>query len=238
MTSTNALSFLPDDYLAARRRRRTHVFCGALFLVSAAAVGTGFSLAHSALTRAEKHLVDVDRRYTDAAKRIRQATQIQQKQRTLARQAELTAALLEKVPRSNVLAAVTNALPEGASLTDMNLTSRKRDLSIPNLPGQTALDRKLNAANSPGNPLSGLPPMPVIYDVSVRLAGRAVSNAQVASFMRQLEQSELFSGVTLVSNQQSEKTGDTIRKFVLEAVLTNQPQLQREAPATRTASAE
>ena len=53
-----------------------------------------------------------------------QVQQMQEKQRTMAHQAELTASLLEKVPRSFILAEITNGMPGGVSLLDFQLEAR------------------------------------------------------------------------------------------------------------------
>ena len=51
-----------------------------------------------------------------AARPIEQFQKLQEKQRTMAMQAELTSSLIEKVPRSFLLAELTNSLPTGVSL--------------------------------------------------------------------------------------------------------------------------
>ena len=50
---------------------------------------------------------------------IEEVKDLQQKQEIMARQAELASSLLEKVPRSNLLAEITNSLPNGVSLIDL-----------------------------------------------------------------------------------------------------------------------
>jgi len=71
----------------------------------------------------EDQYTKVQDQYTSAAKRIEQVQQMQDKQRKMAQQAELTAGLLEKVPRSFILAELTNGIPEGVSLLDFRLDS-------------------------------------------------------------------------------------------------------------------
>src|SRR3954466_7601801 len=107
--SPNQLSFLPDNYLERKAQRRTNVLCAGLFLVVLVGIGSTFSFS-------ERLNRDIDRTYdaklkefTGEAKRIHQAEKMQEKQRTMARQAELAASLLEKVPRSFLLAEITNA---------------------------------------------------------------------------------------------------------------------------------
>src|SRR5688500_10211232 len=107
MSAPNQLSFLPDDYLETKRQRRTNVICAVLCLGIMAAIGIGFSSIEGSLRAAERENQDVNKQYAEAATRIEQDKQMQDKQRRMAGQAELTASLLEKVPRSVLLAEMT-----------------------------------------------------------------------------------------------------------------------------------
>jgi len=116
MGAPNELSFLPDDYLERKQRRRTNAICAVLFCVVIGAIGGAFTVTERSMREIEKQYTDVEQQYTDAARRIEQVQQMQDKQRTMAHQAELTASLLEKVPRSFLLAEITNGLPPGISV--------------------------------------------------------------------------------------------------------------------------
>src|SRR5438045_6314107 len=98
MSSPNQLSFLPEDYLEVKRQRRTNFICAALFLVLMGAIGTTFTFVEKALRNVESEHQEVDKQFAEAAKKIEQVRQMQDKQRKMAQQAELTASLLEKVP--------------------------------------------------------------------------------------------------------------------------------------------
>src|SRR5213080_5044386 len=132
MAAPNELSFLPDDYLERKARRRTNAICAVLFCVVISSIGGAFTVTERSMREIEKQYSDIERSYTDAAKRIEQVEQMQEKQRTMAHQAELTASLLEKVPRSLILAKITNALPAGCSLTDFVLLSTTKRNSAAN----------------------------------------------------------------------------------------------------------
>ena len=123
MNAPNELSFLPDDYLENKAQRRANVICAILFLVTMVSIGLAFATSERSLSEVERKHAKVEQDFTDAAKRIQMVQQMQEKQRTMAHQAELTASLLEKVPRSLILAKITNSLPQGVSLTDFSLTS-------------------------------------------------------------------------------------------------------------------
>src|SRR4030095_1547056 len=116
MAAPNELSFLPDDYLERKAQRRTNAICAILFLVVMVVIGTTFTLTERSTRDVEREHEQIEKEYTQAAKRIELMNQLHEKQRQMAQQAELAASLLERVPRSNLLADLTNALPPGVSL--------------------------------------------------------------------------------------------------------------------------
>src|SRR5690348_8706827 len=124
MAAPNELSFLPDDYLERKQRRRTNAICAVLFCIVIGAIGSAFWVTEKSMREIDQQAASVDQQYTEAAKRIEQFQELQEKQRTMAHQAELTASLLEKIPRSFVLAEITNGLPPGISLLDLNLEAK------------------------------------------------------------------------------------------------------------------
>src|SRR5438477_10961852 len=175
MNAPNELSFLPDDYLDRKRQRRTNAICATLFAVVMLTIGATFSFSERSLRAVEKDHSAVEAEYTDAARRIEQVQQLLTKQRTMARQAEITASLLEKVPRSNVLAEVTNALPSGVSLTDFILESKKRQAAVPVAPQANTFAQKADRAGTTAGPAE---PQPL--DVFMKLSGLASTDVQVA----------------------------------------------------------
>src|SRR5207248_9374837 len=103
--------------------------------------------------------------------------QMQEKQRTMAHQAELTASLLEKVPRSFVLAELTNGMPPGVSLLDFQLDAHVAS-GAPAGPKSAFELRKaqIDAANAATNTstINALAAaQPRIYDVNMRATGVA-----------------------------------------------------------------
>src|SRR3954447_22962342 len=116
MSSPNQLSFLPDDYLERKARRRATILCGSLSVVVMGAIGSAFAISERSMRDLDARYADVDLQYTQAAQRIDQVQKMHAKQRQIVQHAELAASLVEKVPRSNILAEFTNSLPPGLSL--------------------------------------------------------------------------------------------------------------------------
>jgi arginyl-tRNA--protein-N-Asp/Glu arginylyltransferase len=121
MSAPSQLSFLPDDYLKRKAQRRANAICAFLFLVIMSAIVSAFTVSERSLKNVEKMHASVEQDYAVAAKKLEQVQEMQNKQHMMAQQAELAATLLEKVPRSFVLAELTNNLPAGLSLLDFTM---------------------------------------------------------------------------------------------------------------------
>jgi len=212
MASPNELSFLPDDYLERKAQRRTNAICAILFLVVMVAIGTAFTFTERAGQEVEKEHAAVQKRYTEAAKRIQLKQQLEDKQATMEKQAELSASLLERVPRSYMLAKITNSLPPGVSLFEMAMESKLRS-NTPNssTAGKTTLqkvDKKAPAIQQAKT-----------YDVNLKITGIAETDVQVAQFITRLNQSKLFRDVNLLISDQIKDSDPPMRKFTVEAAL-------------------
>ncbi|CAN5620261.1 hypothetical protein BH09PLA1_BH09PLA1_26360 [soil metagenome] len=232
MASPNELSFLPDDYLERKAQRRTNAICAGLFIVTLCAIGSTFHFSERSNRDVDKTYDMKLREFTAEAKRIQQAEQMQEKQRTMARQAELAASLLEKVPRSFILAEITNAMPPGVSLMDFTLESKKRAIAPPvNAAAGTAFEqrkqteaqKKANAAAAAAN--QHLAEMKV-FDVGMKLTGVAPTDVQVAQFIRRLGSSKLLKDVNMVITDEFTQDGEPMRKFVVECTLDPNAEVQ------------
>src|SRR3954452_24542780 len=124
MAAPNELSFLPDDYLARKAGRRANALCAGLSVVVMGAIASAFYFTERSMREVETRSATVDKSFTEAARSIEQVNKMKAQQRKIVRQAELAASLVEKVPRSNLLAEFTNSLPPGTSLLDFSLESR------------------------------------------------------------------------------------------------------------------
>ncbi|HYO10841.1 MAG TPA: PilN domain-containing protein [Tepidisphaeraceae bacterium] len=238
MGAPNELSFLPDDYLERKARRRTNAICAVLFCTVMGAIGSAFWVSEKSMREIDQQYVKVQEQYTDAAKRIEQVQQMQDKQRRMAHQAELTASLLEKVPRSFVLAELTNGMPPGVSLLDFQLDAR---VSSAAAPAAKAFDPRTAGAAGTINALASAQPR--AYDVTMRATGVAQTDVQVAQFISKLNQSKLLKDVNLMYTEElTQRDGDgaareKIRKFQLELSLNPQAKVDPETAQRHLKSA-
>jgi Tfp pilus assembly protein PilN len=250
MSGPNQLSFLPDDYLERKARRRANVLCGLGAMLVLGCAGTVFWYTEKLTAAVEKRFVEVDAKYSEAAKRIDKVNQMRAQQQQVVRRAELAASLVEKVPRSNVLAEFTNSLPQGLSLLTLNMESREKASVGPG--PMTAFEAKRAALEGRGG--AQAPVTAKVYDVSIRIEGVASTDVQVAQFIARLNRSPLFKDVNLVVSEEF-KPGqngyqaaadarnrgpeETLRKFQIEMMLNPAAEVMNPVnPNTRTASVE
>lgn len=214
MSAPNQLSFLPDDYLARKAVRRTNVIFALLFLMTVGASGAAFTYAKKGvkIAREANDIARADKAL--AARPIEQFQKLQEKQRTMAMQAELTSSLIEKVPRSFLLAELTNSLPTGVSLVDLVLDSRKKSTAAPAAP-KTAFETKAAGAAGAKAP-NPQQVQPIVYDVSMKVTGVASNDVQVAQFITKLNASRLLKDVNLLISDEFKNGDDMLRKFQIE----------------------
>jgi Tfp pilus assembly protein PilN len=230
MAAPNELSFLPDDYLARKASRRANALCAGLSVVVMGAIASAFWFTERSMHVVETRAASVDRQFTDAARSIDQVNKMKAQQRKIVRQAELAASLVEKVPRSNLLAEFTNALSPGTSLLDLSLESRTK--VIPS----GSIERRKPAPSAAGAPAGPPQPEPVKYDVYLKLTGIADSDVQVAQFMSKLTESRLVTDVRLMISDTFKQNDREMRRFQIE-MLQNPAAEVKEDPKPKTSTA-
>ncbi|HUU10659.1 MAG TPA: PilN domain-containing protein [Phycisphaerae bacterium] len=212
----HVINFLPDDYAARRGLRRANWTCmaiaGAGVLLLGAVVALVFIHGMSlAATRAI-----MEGQYKEASRQIDDLEQLEQHKTGLLHKVELSTALLERVPRSHVLARLTNYLPANTSLTSMTM-----------LVEQVASQAKGPAASKPGqatdSPAGNAadPAATVIMSrVRFRIDGLAKTDMEVADFMKRLGADPLFEDIDLqFSEEFPYQEGVTMRRFQMSLLL-------------------
>jgi len=119
----STINLLPEDYQQRRSQHRANVICMMLFGIVISSVGGAALVSERAGQNTRAVCERINTSYAEAAKLIDEMHHLEAKKRKMLQKAELSAALMERLPRSYVLAMVTNALPEGASLTSLKMSA-------------------------------------------------------------------------------------------------------------------
>ena len=210
------INFVPDDYVQSNESRRANLMCLVLFTVVIAALGGSCVMIRirQRACRAEESLVNA--KMTRMHESIAQFEQLQAKRKEMMKTALTTAELIEPIPRSIVLASLTNSLPPGTSLVKLNLVQKQSANSpAPRPAAQTkyqAAQGKTGSSGASQSPEKSL-------ETSMDIEGMAPSDLQVAAYIERLGRSTLLTNVTLVESKETVVDETIFRQFKLQAML-------------------
>jgi Tfp pilus assembly protein PilN len=217
------INFVPDDYIQGNESRRANLMCLVLFMIVMAALGGSFvtiKMRQNAVSARDKL---VDARIARERETIKQFEELQARRKEMMKTALVTAQLLEPVPRSVLLASLTNNLPAGVSLLKVSFIQKE-----PKQTGATAPANKYQAAKVQ-TPAAQTPASPEkSLETYVDIGGIAPSDLQVAAYIERLSTSSLLANVALVESKEYKIEDTTFRRFRLTAMLQNDVHLTRD----------
>jgi Tfp pilus assembly protein PilN len=219
------INFVPDEYIQGGECRRTNLMYLVLLMVVMIALGGAFMtirVRQGALNAREKLVND---KMAQAKEAIRQFEELQTKRKEMIKTALTTAELLEPVPRSVLLASLTNDLPPGVSLLRLNVVQKK-----PKVTNRVAVANKYEQAQAKNTVATQLEISPERQlETYIDIEGIAPSNLQVASYIEQLSASDgLLDNVALVESKEHEIDGNILKRFKLTAMLKKDVHLTKE----------
>ncbi len=219
------INFVPDDYIQSGECRRTNLMYLVLFAVVMAALGGVFmtiKVRQGALSAKEKL---VNAKMARAKESIKQFEELQAKRKVMIKTALTTAELLEPVPRSVLLASLTNNLPAGVSLLRLDVVQK-----MPKTVNRAAATNKYERAQAKKAMAAQQEVSPErLLETGIDIEGIAPSDLQVAAYIERLSASDgLLDNVALVESKEHEIEGTVFRKFKLTAMLRKDIHLTKE----------
>ena len=220
------INFVPDDYVQSNESRRANLMCLVMFSVVMAVLGGSFVMIkiRQRACSAEESLVNA--KMARMQESIQKFEELQTKRKEMMRTALTTAELLEPVPRSVVLASLTNCLPAGVSLLKVNLLQKE----VKQTSQAIAAKSKYQAAQE--QQASPEPEVKVSAEKQVEthmeIEGVSPSDLQVAAYIERLGSSILLTDVALVESKEKKVDTTSFRQFKLTAVLRPEVHLTKE----------
>lgn len=212
-------SLLPEDYLAEKAERRTNLICLSLFAVVMAAVFGAFLFTNKQWTRVKSDQEFINARYQQAGMQIQKLSELEQQKKSMLHKAELAAALVERVPRSILLAEFINRMPDQLGLLEFTLTSERIKVTGPTrvqstgrlgsqrAPTKQEAEEAIKKAEAPR------------YHSAIVMVGVAPTDRQVAQYMSELNTYDLLHDVTLEYSEETEIEGRLMREFKIRMAL-------------------
>ena len=210
------INFVPDDYVQQRRASRANVLYLMLLLAMLGAIGITFGFIKMRQRAVQAELAQLNQRMAEAQQQIAQLEELKVKSKTMMKTMVMTAELLEPVPRSIILASLTNNLPSGVSLLDFGLQEKETKVYRPAANKASSRYNKSNATAAATEPQKTV-------TTNLEIKGIAPSDIQVAGFISNLSNALLFDDVSLVESKEIEIETVKYREFRLKAVI--QPNL-------------
>ena len=215
------IDFVPNDYIQQRRSSRANFMYLILFVAFMGVVGVTFSIIKIRQRAVESALVAVDTRMAEAQGQITQLEELQINGKTMMRTMAMTAELLDPVPKSVILACLTNNMPGGVSLLELKLTVKE---AKPSASKSASASQYQAASAAAGTAVS----KEKILETHIEIKGIAPSDIEVANYIAQLGDSILLTNVALVESKEHKIDKTKFREFKLTAVLKKDVRLTKE----------
>ncbi len=227
------INFVPDDYVQNNESRRMNFMYIVLFVVVMMALGGVFGIIkmrQRSLAAREKAVdVEMFKKQDD----IKKVDALQAKSKAMMKTALMTAELLEPLPRSVLLASLTNNLPVGVSLVQLNLVQKEsKQVKTAAAGANTKFDKASQAQQSQKDAKANEGESKIspekLLETQIDIEGLAASDLQVAAYIEKLNSSILLENVALVESKEQKIDDITFRQFKLTAMLKKDVRLTKE----------
>jgi Tfp pilus assembly protein PilN len=240
-------SFLPEDYIERRTESRTNLLALSLFVVVSLGVVGAFLVTSRQWHDVKRHQEAINVRYAQAAKDIEQLKQLEERKESLLQKAELTTALIERVPRSILLAELINRMPADVTILELEVKSTR--IAEPTAPAADPKAKRPSkssksakgdakasraAKNDKPEQKEDKPAKPVIapprFTTNLILVGVTTTHNSVAQYVAELQRSPLLTEVEIRFSEKAIIQEQELNKFRIEARLKTEADARRITP--------
>jgi Tfp pilus assembly protein PilN len=194
-----------------------------LFAALMGAIGSTFSIIKVRQKLVVNELAVVNEEMFAARSQIKQLEEFKTKSKSIMKTAVMTAELLEPVPRSIIIACLTNNLPSGVSLLEFKL--EQKDIKPARRP--SASQYKAASASSAAAAKTAIA-KPELSETLITISGIAPSNIEVAGYISRLGSSVLMNNVALVESKEHTVDDVKFQEFKLQMTLKTEVKLTKE----------
>ena len=221
-----ANSFLPEDYLHKKAERRAIGISLFLFLIVGIGIVGAFFVTYRQWWTVKSTVEQVNRDFATEAKKIDQLKVLESQRDELKEKADITLALVERVPRSILLAELINRMPKQLTLTELSLASKRimeqpkiEKKAVTSLAGpQTLAQIKQTQTSTVAAAVPSAPkPQPAKFDFRIELVGLSATDDDVADYYQQLVACPLLDHVDMIYSSDTVVDEVAMRKFRIEA---------------------
>lgn len=218
-------SFLPEDYIDHRAASRASAIGLTLFIIVMACVSAAFLVTNRRWKVIRDRQDTINILYTQEAQKIEQLKQLETQRSQMMDRAEITAALLERVPRSVLLAELITSMPHEVTLLELTLKSKRIEAppaAVPVAPKDAPKPRGLGGKSPTADPKADAKPeaqrpMPPKFQFLLTIVGVAAVNNDIAEYMSKLQACPLLANVELQYIKETILNDVGMRRFEIGA---------------------
>jgi hypothetical protein len=148
--------------------------------------------------------------------------QLQARGKSMMKTASITMDLPDLVPKTIILACLTNNLPEGVSLLDLKITDK---VVVPDVTGKKSQTQYKAASNAIFDSAKKEVRPAKLVDTNIDIIGIAPSDIEVAKYIAAIGNSFLLNSVGLVESKEHKVDKIKFRRFKLQAVMNRRTKL-------------
>ncbi|NOG53023.1 MAG: hypothetical protein HND57_01605 [Planctomycetes bacterium] len=220
-------NFLPEDYVSQRAEHRSNTIGLALFIVIMVAVVAAFLVTNQQWNTVKQEQQRINVAYSDAARQIETLNEMESQKRQILERAEVTAALVERVPRSILLAELINRMPPPMSLMSVELHSiriktpppqkaKKSEGATTVLSIKDKANQRIPTRSEEDDARAVEVPK---YTVAMTIIGFAPTDVHVSDYLRGLTDCSLFQAIQLKYSRETSVGDQLLRKFEIDMEL-------------------
>lgn len=215
-------SFLPETYVANKTQARANVLGLVLFVIVMGGVVGAFMVTNRQWNAVKAEQDAINAQYEEEALKIDQLKDLETQRLELVSKAEVTTALVDRVPRSVLLAEIVSAMPEPVTLLEFELESKRVKKAAPKLADQSrnkGVKTISSKSKKAGEKKQDEAPKfdPPRFETSIALIGVATANNDIADFLANLKRCPLLGDVEIEYIRESRMGELDLRKFRVNA---------------------
>ena len=221
----NQDSFLPEDYVKSKGERRANLLSLTLFGVMMLAVVAAFFATNRRWMGVRNEQQSINAMYVREAEKIEELKDLEMQRAEMVTKAEVTAALVERVPRSVLFAELVSRMPKDVTLTEFELNSQEvkasrkssRSGGVRTLTGGSSKSKSKKGNNKKQDEENAIY-IPQ-FTQTLRIVGVGLSNDNIADYIENLRQCDLLDTVELKYIKESKIDSVLLRNFELSAMI-------------------
>lgn len=213
-------SFLPEEYLRRKADSRSLIINLVLFGTVLTVTIGAFVVSNRQWNDVRTQQAEIDAKWESEKLKLEQLNAMEEQKSALLYRASVTAALLERVPRSILMAELINRMPDNVTITQFEMISKRiveqvKPDAAKAEEGKSLISKLAGPKDdSKAEAVKARPPR---LEFSLKVEGTALSDTEVADYQAALRNCPLLDSVDLVSTEEAQMTETPMRKFRLEA---------------------